>query len=119
MAKLRLLILFGGASNEYETSCKTAVSVLRTLEDDQYEIVPVGITKKGRWLFFPGETEEIESGKWTENPDCSPAILSPDPAHRGILIMEDGSYSWVARRYVQSIEQRLERTSAKGGWKDD
>ena len=35
------------------------------------------------------------------------------------VIMEDGSYSWVARRYVQSIEQRLERTSAKGGWKDD
>ena len=68
MAKLRLLILFGGASNEYETSCKTAVSVLRTLEDDQYEIVPVGITKKGRWLFFPGETEEIESGKWAPCP---------------------------------------------------
>ncbi|MBP0967572.1 MAG: D-alanine--D-alanine ligase, partial [Oscillospiraceae bacterium] len=33
------------------------------------------------------------SGKWVENPDCSPAVLSPDPAHRGILILEDGSYT--------------------------
>lgn len=93
MAKLRLLILFGGASNEYETSCRTAAAILHTLEDDRFEIVPVGISKKGRWLYFPGETEEIGSGKWIENPDCSPAILSPDPAHRGILIMEDGSYT--------------------------
>ena len=93
MAKLRLLILFGGASNEYENSCKTAAAILHTLQDDQYDIVPVGISKKGRWLFFPGEIEEIGSGKWVENPDCSPAVLSPDPAHRGILIMEDGSYT--------------------------
>ena len=93
MAKLRLLILFGGASNEYETSCRTAAAILHTLQDDRFEIVPVGISKKGRWLYFPGETEEIGSGKWIENPDCSPAVLSPDPAHRGILIMEDGSYT--------------------------
>ena len=93
MAKTKVLVLFGGASNEYETSCRTAAAILHTLEDDRFEIVPVGISKKGRWLYFPGETEEIGSGKWVENPDCSPAVLSPDPAHRGILILEDGSYT--------------------------
>ena len=105
MAKLRLLILFGGASNEYENSCKSAAAILHTLQDDQYDIVPVGISKKGRWLYFPGEIEEIGSGKWIENQDCSPAILSPDPAHRGILIMEDGSYSLKRIDVVFSVLQ--------------
>ncbi len=105
MAKLRLLILFGGASNEYETSCKTAAAILHTLQDDRFEIVPVGISKKGRWLYFPGETEEIGSGKWIENPDCSPAVLSPDPAHRGILILEDGSYTLKRIDVVFSVLQ--------------
>ena len=105
MAKLRLLILFGGATNEYENSCTTAVSILRTLQDDQYEIVPVGINKKGRWLFFPGDIDEIEDGTWSENPDCSPAVLSPDPAHRGVLILEDGSYTLKRIDVVFSVLQ--------------
>lgn len=93
MAKLKLLVLFGGTSNEYQNSLASAASVLRTLSSERYEIVPVGINKKGRWLYFPGDYDEIADGTWVENPDCSPAILSPDPAHRGILILEDGSYS--------------------------
>lgn len=95
MAKLKLLILFGGSSNDYQNSLDSAASVLRTLssEEYEYEIVPVGINKKDRWLYFPGGYDEIADGTWAENPDCSPAILSPDPAHRGILILEDGTYT--------------------------
>lgn len=93
MAKLKLLVLFGGSSNEYNASLASAAAILRTLKSEQYEIVPVGINKKGRWLYFPGNYDEIASGKWIENPDCASAILSPDPAHRGILILEDGSYA--------------------------
>lgn len=93
MAKLKLLVLFGGTSNEYQNSLASAVSILRTLNPEQYEIVPVGINKKGRWLYFPGDYGEIENDKWTENPDCSPAVLSPDPAHRGILILDDDTFS--------------------------
>lgn len=93
MAKIKLLVLFGGASNEYAASLASAAAVLRILQNDQYEVVPVGITKKGRWLYFPGGRDEIADGTWAENSDCSPAILSPDPAHRGILILEDGSYT--------------------------
>ncbi len=92
MAKLKLLVLFGGSSNEYDASLASAAAILRTLNSEQYEIVPVGINKKGRWLYFPGDYDEIASGKWIENTDCASAILSPDPAHRGILILEDGAY---------------------------
>ena len=105
MARSKLLVIFGGVSGEYESSLASAASILRVINTEKYEIVPVGINKKGRWLYFPGETEEIENGKWTENPDCSPAILSPDPAHRGVLIMEDGSYTLKRIDVVFSVLQ--------------
>ena len=92
MARSKLLVLFGGVSGEYESSLASAASILRVINTEKYEIVPVGINKKGRWLYFPGDYDEIENGTWTENPDCIPAVLSPDPAHRGILILDDGSY---------------------------
>ncbi|MBR3267416.1 MAG: D-alanine--D-alanine ligase [Oscillospiraceae bacterium] len=93
MARIKLLVLFGGVSNDYSDSLASAVSVLQTLPDEKYEVVPVGINKKGRWLYFPGDYAEILNDKWSENTDCTSAVLSPDPAHRGILILEDGSYT--------------------------
>ena len=93
MAKTRILIIFGGTSPEHDESLRSAAAILRVLPPEQYEIVPVGINRNGRWLYFPGSIEEIESNQWAENSDCSPAVLSPDPAHSGILILEDGTYS--------------------------
>ena len=93
MARLKILVLFGGTSNEYDESRRSAVAVLSALPADQYEFVPIGINRKGRWLYFPGDVAEIEEDIWDENPDCSPAILSPDPAHRGILILENTEFT--------------------------
>ena len=93
MAKTRILVLFGGTSPEHEESLRSAAAILRVLPAEQYEIVPVGINNKGRWLYFPGSIEEIEQNNWQENSDCSPAVLSPDRAHSGILILEDGVYT--------------------------
>ncbi len=94
MAKLKVLVLFGGTSYEYDDSLRSAAAVCRTLSaNDRYEVVPVGITKKGRWLYFPGDYAEILEHRWEQNPDCASAVLSPDPAHRGILILEDEVYA--------------------------
>jgi D-alanine-D-alanine ligase len=48
--RIRLVVLFGGRSAEHEVSCTTAAHVLRALDLDRYEAVPVGITRKGEWL---------------------------------------------------------------------
>ncbi len=93
MAKMKVLILFGGTSTDYEQSLHSATAVLQALPEEQFEAIPIGISKKGRWLYFPGDVSEIISGEWEQNPDCSPAVLSPDPAHRGILILEDDTFS--------------------------
>jgi D-alanine-D-alanine ligase len=49
-AKIRVGILFGGRSGEHEVSLLSAASVLNAIDKTKYEVVPIGITKEGRWL---------------------------------------------------------------------
>ncbi len=50
MKKLRVGILFGGRSGEHEISLLSAASVFKAIDPNKYEVVPIGITKDGRWL---------------------------------------------------------------------
>ena len=94
MAKLRVAVIFGGVSSEYEVSLVSATSVIKNMPKDKFEIICIGITKSGRWLYYPGDVELIATGEWKEHPDCASAIISPDRTHGGILkILEDGSTS--------------------------
>jgi len=62
--KINIVVLFGGQSSEHEVSRASAQSVLENLNKDKYNIFPVGITKKGRWLPFSGDYSLIGSGEW-------------------------------------------------------
>lgn len=50
MKKLRIGILFGGRSGEHEVSLLSAASILKAIDRKKYEVVPIGITKQGRWV---------------------------------------------------------------------
>jgi len=50
ITKVRVGILFGGRSGEHEVSLLSAASVLNAIDKTKYEVVPIGITKDGRWL---------------------------------------------------------------------
>ena len=50
MPKIRVGVLFGGRSGEHEVSLLSAASVVNALDKTKYEVVPIGITKEGRWL---------------------------------------------------------------------
>jgi D-alanine-D-alanine ligase len=47
-------VLFGGRSGEHEVSLASAASVIRGLDPDKYEPIPIGITKEGHWLIGAG-----------------------------------------------------------------
>ena len=99
MKKLRVGILFGGRSGEHEVSLLSAASVLHAIDKNKYEVVPIGITKDGRWLtaehaenLLQGkivlESRQLRAG----DPDTTPAaavlargesvIVPPEPVHR-------------------------------------
>ncbi len=50
MKKLRVGVLFGGRSGEHEVSLLSAASVIEAMDKNKYDVVPIGITKQGRWL---------------------------------------------------------------------
>jgi D-alanine-D-alanine ligase len=62
MKKLRVGILFGGRSGEHEVSLLSAASVFNAIDKTKYEVVPIGITKEGRWV-TAGDAERLLQGK--------------------------------------------------------
>jgi D-alanine-D-alanine ligase len=66
MKKLRVGILFGGRSGEHEISLLSAASVLDAIDKEKYEVVPIGITKEGRWL-TSSHAENLLLGKKFED----------------------------------------------------
>src|SRR4051812_20277896 len=66
MKKLRVGILFGGRSGEHEISLLSAASVFKAIDPKKYELVPIGITKDGRWL-TASDAERLLHGKPLEN----------------------------------------------------
>ena len=92
MEKKIVAVLFGGVSSEHTVSCVSAATVLRNLDKETYTVLPVGITKDGRWLLFESdEYDAVESGAWENSERCVPAVLSPDRTTHGLLVQrEDG-----------------------------
>jgi len=50
MSKVRVALLFGGRSGEHAISAATAAGVLRAIDREKYDVIPVGITKRGQWV---------------------------------------------------------------------
>src|SRR5208282_3967277 len=106
MAKLRVGILFGGRSGEHEVSLLSAASVVNAIDKNKYEVVPIGITKEGRWLtaehaenLLQGkaagegarptqETQTLRAGDPESTPGAAllaqgeSVVFPPEPVHR-------------------------------------
>ena len=94
MNKIKVAVLFGGVSSEYKVSLNSAFNVIGNLSKEKFEIIPIGITKSGHWLYYPGPLEKIPTDKWKDDLDCCPAIISPDSTHGGILkVMENFKFA--------------------------
>ena len=63
--KLRVGVLFGGRSGEHEVSLLSAASILKAIDRKKYDVVPIGITKQGRWL-GEADAQALLGGTHTE-----------------------------------------------------
>src|SRR5579864_4104349 len=99
MKKLRVGVLFGGRSGEHEVSLLSAASVLSAIDKEEYEVVPIGITKEGHWLtaehaenllqgklmleprnLRAGDPETTEAAAVLARGEA--AVFPPEPVHR-------------------------------------
>jgi D-alanine-D-alanine ligase len=60
--KIRVLVLFGGKSAEHEISLQSAKNVVNSIDKDKYEVVLMGIDKKGQWRLSGGSSLLLKSG---------------------------------------------------------
>jgi D-alanine-D-alanine ligase len=92
--RIRVGVLFGGRSGEHEVSLSSAASVIRALDSEKYEAVPIGISKDGRWLVGTGAQkmlpEVLKSGERVVlPPDPTAGVLMPFGSASGPSVMVD------------------------------
>jgi D-alanine---(R)-lactate ligase len=97
MDRLKVGIVFGGCSEEYPVSVKSAREVARSLDTAKYEPFWIGITKSGAWKLCDGPADDWENGS------CRPAVLSPDRTTRGLLVLEQGKYEAISLDLVVPV----------------
>src|SRR5690625_2644516 len=73
--RIRVAVVFGGMSSEHGISCVTAAGVLSAIDRDRFEVVPVGITRTGEWVFTADD-----AGKLQIEGDRVPEVLDGDGA---------------------------------------
>src|SRR6266550_678475 len=101
MKRIRVGILFGGRSGEHEVSLLSAASVFNAIDKNKYEVVPIGITKEGRWR-TSADAERLLQGKASSedsrqlragDPEATPGaallakgeavVVPPEPQRQG------------------------------------
>lgn len=85
MRKLRVGVLFGGQSSEHEVSLASARSVMRAMDPDKYDVVPIGITKRGAWVSAGDPMSLLRAGASgdIESLPAGGSVLAPDPSGEG------------------------------------
>ncbi|KQB86435.1 D-alanine--D-alanine ligase family protein [Corynebacterium lowii] len=86
--KIRVAVVYGGNSPEHSISCISAAAVMSHLDEQRYEVIPVGVTRQGRWVV--GSTDPVAGEELPEVAQADEVALSLDPAHRGALRFTDG-----------------------------
>ncbi|WP_149359086.1 D-alanine--D-alanine ligase family protein [Lolliginicoccus suaedae] len=91
--RIRVAVVFGGRSAEHPVSCVSAGSVLRHIDRERFEVVPIGITREGTWVQGVTDPAQLVIANKTL-PSVDPAggelALSPSPARKGEIVALDG-----------------------------
>ena len=90
--KTRVAVVFGGRSTEHAISCVSAGSILAALDPDEYEVVPVGITRDGAWVLTGGDPAQLSITD-RQLPEITAAagsavVLPADPTSAGLMVLD-------------------------------
>jgi len=92
--KPRVALLFGGRSGEHAISAATAAGVLGAIDRDAYDVVPIGITRDGRWVLAADDAERwrITAGRLPEvtSDEGAEVVLSLAAGERTLRTLEPG-----------------------------
>ncbi len=90
MKQIKVAILFGGCSEEYKISLKSAENIINNIDKLKYEVIMIGITQDGQWLKYEGPVDMISTDTWNDKTWCTPVIMAPNRDIHGIIEIKDG-----------------------------
>jgi D-alanine-D-alanine ligase len=79
-------VLFGGRSGEHDVSLQSARAVMAALVEAGHEVLPIGITREGRWLVGGDPLRALSSGQRTVE---QTATMLPEPGRAGLVSVAD------------------------------
>jgi D-alanine-D-alanine ligase len=89
--KLRVGVIFGGQSGEHEVSLVSAQGIMKAMDREKYEIIPIGITKEGRWLTSGDPMKLLQSppakGAWEQGSRGAREQRSRGTEERGLVLV--------------------------------
>ncbi len=97
--KVRVAIVFGGRSGEHEVSLVSARGIIEAIDTQKYEVLPIGITKEGRWIASGDPMRALQTGM-TEG-ESKPAALLGDPSQRALIHLEEQEQGLQAARLAE------------------
>lgn len=86
--KLRVGVIFGGRSGEHEVSLRSAESVINAMDKSKYDVVPIGITKEGRWLMSSDAAALLPEAVMASTGPQQVAIIG-DPTRQGLTRLDE------------------------------
>ena len=95
--KIRVGLVFGGRSGEHDVSLASANSIIKSLDTEKYEVVPIGITREGRWLLGTEPQKLIAAerqavGSDEEGEQTTAVTLTGDPSLRRLIPLQSGEH---------------------------
>jgi D-alanine-D-alanine ligase len=97
--RLRVGVVYGGRSGEHEVSLRSAASIIAALDPERYQVVPIAVTKDGRWLTGPESVRLLQAAER----DLAPApehghevTIVPEPHRHALVPLEEGHEGPVA-----------------------
>jgi len=90
--RLRVGVVYGGRSGEHEISLRSAATVIGALDPARYEVVPLAITKDGRWLTGRDSVRLLEEAQQRLGPvvEHGEAVILPPVPSGGALVPAAG-----------------------------
>ncbi|MFI0814135.1 D-alanine--D-alanine ligase family protein [Streptomyces sp. NPDC021098] len=96
--KPRVAVVFGGRSSEHAISVVTAGAVLRAIDREKYDVLPIGITADGRWALTADAPErmaiadrQLPSVERLAESEEGSVVLPVDPGSREVVYSEPGA----------------------------
>lgn len=95
--KIRVGIIFGGRSGEHEVSMLSAASVIDAIDKNRYEVVPIYISREGKWLPPASSEKALMLGK--AEPETTSVAIIGDPTLTGLIEVREGSIPTAAHSF--------------------